>query len=74
MSDTKSPHSGLTRRSFLKTTGAAAAATAVVGSGAALTGLAETGEALADEAAQGETTFRSQCRGNCCLLYTSRCV
>ena len=65
MSETKSPHSGLTRRSFLKTTGAAAAATAVVGSDAALTGLAETGEALADEAAQGETTFRSQCRGNC---------
>ncbi len=64
MSETKSPHSGLTRRSFLKTTGAAAA-TAVVGSNAALTGLAETGEALADEAAQGETTFRSQCRGNC---------
>ena len=28
MSETKSPHGGLTRRSFLKTTGAVAAATA----------------------------------------------
>ena len=65
MSETKSPHGGLTRRSFLKTTGAVAAATAAVGSGATLVGLAEAGEAAADEAAQAESTFRSQCRGNC---------
>ncbi|MEI3231967.1 MAG: twin-arginine translocation signal domain-containing protein [Gordonibacter pamelaeae] len=45
MSETKSPHGGLTRRSFLKTTGAVAAATAAVGSGATLVGLAAAGEA-----------------------------
>lgn len=68
MSETKSPHGGLTRRSFLKTTGAVAAATAAVGSGATLVGLAEAGEAAADEAAQAESTFRSQCRGNCAAV------
>ena len=66
MSETKSPHGGLTRRSFLKTTGAVAAATAAVGSGATLVGLTPV-SAHAEGAAsvEGEQVFRSSCRGNC---------
>ncbi len=66
MSETKSPHGGLTRRSFLKTTGAVAAATAAVGSGATLAGLTPV-SAHAEGAAsvEGEQVFRSSCRGNC---------
>lgn len=51
----------LTRRGFLKTTGAVAGVAAVAGAGGTLAGLG------ADEAhaEAGETTFRSGCRGNC---------
>lgn len=65
MSGTKSPHGGLTRRSFLKTTGAIAGATALAGGGAAgLTALAENYEAGQPEA-EGEQIFRGVCRPNC---------
>lgn len=66
MSETKSPHAGLTRRSFLKTTGAVAGVAAVAGTGAALTELVPVqAHAEGADAAQGEQTFRSACRGNC---------
>lgn len=61
MTSLKGSQSGLTRRSFLKTTAAVAGATAVVG-GASLTALAA-GEDVA--AAVEEQTFHSGCRGNC---------
>ena len=51
----------LTRRGFLKATGAAAGVAAVAGTGATLVGLG----ADAAHAEAGETTFRSGCRGNC---------
>lgn len=62
MSETKSPHNGLTRRSFLRTTGA------VAGVAAALSG-ASTLEALAasengDQGSQ-EEVYVGMCRGNC---------
>lgn len=53
--------SALTRRGFLKTTGALAGAAAIAGGAGTLT-------ALADDAAEevdGEQTFRGVCRGNC---------
>lgn len=53
----------LTRRSFLKATGAVAGATALAGTGAALAGVAA-GEAHA-EASAAEQYFHSGCRGNC---------
>lgn len=63
MSETKSPHKGLTRRGFLKATGAVAGAAAV---GAAaqptLTALAE--DASTAPAAE-EQVFYSNCGGNC---------
>lgn len=63
MSETKSPHAGLTRRSFLKTTGAVAGA-------AALGGVASPSlQALAETPRSGETVdekvFYSNCGGNC---------
>lgn len=66
MSEANNPQGGLTRRSFLKTTGAVAGAAAVVGTGAALTGLS-VDEALAQDAGENaeEKTLRSACRGNC---------
>lgn len=66
MSETKSPHAGLTRRGFLKTTGAAAGVAAVAGTGVALTDLAPV-SAYAEGAAaiEGEQVFRTSCRGNC---------
>ena len=69
MSETKSPHGGLTRRSFLKTTGAvAAAAAAVAGTGA------DSGRPLPRRARRQRTRSaadgraarsEAQCRGNC---------
>ena len=66
MSQTNGPSGGLTRRSFLKTTGAVAGVAAAAGSGVALSTLAA-GEAHAEGAAATETeqVFRSSCRGNC---------
>lgn len=63
MSETKSPHAGLTRRSFLKTTGAVAGA-------AALGSVASPSlQALAETPRSGETVdekvFYSNCGGNC---------
>lgn len=51
----------LTRRGFLKATGAAAGVAAAAGTGATLVGL----DAEAAHAEAGETTFRGACRGNC---------
>lgn len=62
MSGTNSPQGGLTRRSFLKTTGVAAGAAALAGS-ANLTALAA--EDIAEQAATGEQKFQGACRGNC---------
>lgn len=62
MSETKSPRGGLTRRGFLKTTGAVAGVAAVAGT--SLTELAPT-QAHAEGAVDGEQTFKSACRGNC---------
>lgn len=66
MSQTNGPSGGLTRRSFLKTTGAMAGVAAAAGSGVALSTLAA-GEAHAEGAGATETeqVFRSSCRGNC---------
>lgn len=61
MSETKSPRTGLTRRGFLKTTGALAGAAAVAGTTPTLTALAETPDADAAE----EQVFYSTCGGNC---------
>lgn len=63
MSETKSPHKGLTRRGFLKATGAVAGAAAVgVAAQPTLTALAEDAStAPADE----EQVFYSWCGGNC---------
>ncbi len=64
MSETKSPHAGLTRRSFLKTTGLAAGTVAVVGTTPTLQALAadyEAGQKATDE----EQIFCGVCRGNC---------
>lgn len=66
MSETKSPLKGLTRRSFLKTTGAVAGVAAVAGTGAALTDLApQKAHAEGAAAMEGEQVFRTSCRGNC---------
>lgn len=65
MSGTTSSHSGLTRRSFLKTTGAVAGATAVVGAGAVLSGVAVDEASAEDGVANGERQVRGACRGNC---------
>ena len=62
MSETKSPHAGLTRRSFLKTTGAvagAAVATGVCGSSLALAADAP------DVKSGGEELYSCACRSNC---------
>ena len=63
MSETKSPLGGLTRRGFLKTTGAVTAVAAVAGTGAALAPMPANAEG--SSSADGEQTFRSACRGNC---------
>lgn len=63
MSETKSPHGGLTRRSFLKTTGAVAGVAAVAGTGAALAPAQAHAEGAA--AVDGEQVVYSSCRGNC---------
>ena len=52
---------GLTRRSFLKTTGAIGAVAAL---GSGLTACSSADDAAAEAAAE-ETTFNSACRGNC---------
>lgn len=62
MSETKSPHGGLTRRSFLKTTGAVAGVAAVAG-GAVMPGLALANKG--PDASDDEQTKYVACRGNC---------
>lgn len=64
MSGANSSQSGLTRRSFLKTTAAVAGATAAVGAGATLTALAE-GYDSGQTASSGETIYKGACRLNC---------
>ena len=65
MSGTKSPHGGLTRRSFLKTTGAIAGAAALAGgSTIGLSALAESYEHGQPENSN-EQIFCGVCRGNC---------
>lgn len=70
MSETKSPHGGLTRRSFLKTTGAVAGAAAVAGAFTpALQALAQDSKAVDGD--RGEEVFSTICRSNCfqaCML------
>ena len=62
MSGANSPQGGLTRRSFLKTTGAVAGAAVVAGAAApTLTALAEENGPQPKE----ETVYYSTCRGNC---------
>lgn len=62
MSETKSPHAGLTRRSFLKTTGVVAGAAALAGNATpTLAALAEEN----NEGGEGDRIFRGVCRGNC---------
>ena len=53
----------LTRRGFLKTTGAVAGAAVVAGAGGALAGIGAQPADAVEPA--GETVFRSGCRGNC---------
>ncbi len=63
MTDEKSPRRGLTRRSFLKSTAAAAGAVAVAGAAApTLTALAEEGSPSSAE----EQVFAGTCRGASC--------
>ena len=64
-SQTRTPHGGLTRRGFLKTTGVLAGA-ATVGTlgGSALTAFADTGSSGVTDAA-GEQVYRGVCRPNC---------
>ncbi len=63
MTETHHASSKLTRRGFLKATGAVAGVAAVAGAG---TTLAAAGAQPAGAAeAAGETTFHSACRGNC---------
>lgn len=63
MSGAPSPHGGLTRRSFLKTTAVAAGATALAGGGASLVAFAESGEG--SPSSGEEQVFSAACRGNC---------
>lgn len=68
MSGTNSPQGGLTRRSFLKTTGAVAGAAAAIGGTSSLVALAEEESA---PGAQTERTGTITCNGNCgcgCIL------
>ncbi|MEG0758583.1 MAG: molybdopterin-dependent oxidoreductase, partial [Raoultibacter sp.] len=64
MSGANSPLSGLTRRSFLKTTGVVAGAAAIGGTTTSLTALAADYSTGQTEA-QGEQIFRGVCRPNC---------
>ncbi|MCI8469166.1 MAG: molybdopterin-dependent oxidoreductase [Eggerthellaceae bacterium] len=61
MSGKTSPQGGLTRRSFLKTTGALAGAAAVAGAG----GATLTAFAAGEPSASQEETYVGMCRGNC---------
>lgn len=63
MSGTKSPHAGLTRRSFLKTTGVVAGAAAI--SGLATPSLQALAEDTGASAAREDQVFYSTCGGNC---------
>lgn len=65
MSGAISPHAGLTRRSFLKTTGAVAGATAVAGVATpTMQALAATDDSGTKESEE-EQVFRGVCRPNC---------
>lgn len=69
MSGTSSPHGGLTRRSFLKTTGMVGTATALGAATPTLTALAE--DRGSGEVGGGEEVFSTICRSNCfqaCML------
>ena len=62
MSGNERPHSGLTRRSFLKTTAVAAGASALTAAPTStLAALAENGSGRSLE----ENTYSGICRGNC---------
>lgn len=70
MSGSAYPYTGITRRSFLKTTGVAAGVAALGGSAAGLSSLAVKDEAFAQEGSQ-ETVVTTSCRSNCfqaCML------
>lgn len=64
MSETKRPPA-LTRRGFLKTTGAAAGVAAAAGAGGALPQLAPAQASASTVTAEGEHTVYTSCRGNC---------
>lgn len=61
MSETTSPHAGLTRRSFLKTTGAIVGAATLAGGVTSLTALAEEKKTPSKD----EEIYASSCRSNC---------
>lgn len=63
MAETSNPRKGLTRRGFLKTTGAAAGI--AVAGGVGFSGLGVLDKASADSAAQGDEVFYGVCRSNC---------
>lgn len=65
MSGANSPQSGLTRRSFLKTTGAVAGAAALVGTAAPTLQALATDFSPMEEATDGEELFSCMCRSNC---------
>lgn len=62
MSGANSPQGGLTRRSFLKTTGAVAGAAVLTGTAGTLSAQAENSV----DASPEEQVFSGACRGNCC--------
>lgn len=70
MSKAQQAHGGITRRGFLKTTGALAGAAAVGGAAAGLSSLEPKGKAFAEESSE-EKVVTTICRSNCfqaCLL------
>lgn len=70
MSESINPHGGVTRRSFLKTTGALAGATAIGSAAAGLSSLAVKDAAFADAPSE-DTSVTLSCRSNCfqaCIL------
>ena len=69
MSGTKSPQGGISRRSFLKTTGAVVGAAGLAGASTALPALAEVEGTQAND---DTTVYSGSCRGNCfqgCHIY-----
>ncbi len=71
MSETKSPHSGLTRRNFLKATAAVTGMSVLAGSAATLAGCSTATEGHSLSSTGEEQIFSTICRSNCfqaCLL------